>query len=212
MKDWYYLVNTSDAMRAGWLKAAQKVEEWIAKGYFRPEILSLDTTNAFMQFAGGTSAMFYCSGDISGYFGVYVDSYKVGAFQFPTVNAGEEKVIVSGAHSGWAVNSAIDAAKLPAAIEFINMFYTKEVNDIWVNTGFFSSLNYDIGDTNTDDAFRAAAAAAENTKIGFFLDNAETGLLDKMLTLNQSLLLGEITAQEYADKLDAEYEALKTEQ
>lgn len=212
VKQWYYLEDTTDAMQEGWLKAAEKIEEWIDKGYFRPEILSLDTTNAFMMFAGGTSAMFYCSGDISGYFGAYVDGFTVGAFQFPTAEAGDEKVIVSGAHSGWAVNSDIDSSKLGAALEFINMFYTEEVNAIWIRAGYFSSLDYDISDIAVDDAYRAAAGASENTQIGFFLDNAETGLLDKMLTLNQSLLLGDVTPEDYVAQLDAAYESLKAEQ
>lgn len=212
IKQWYYLENTTDAMKQGWLKAAQKVAEWIEKGYFRPEILSMDTVTAFTMFAGGTSAMFYCSGDISSYFGAYVDSYVVGANRFPTAAAGDEKYIVSGAKSGWAINSAIDSSKLGAALEFINMFYTQEVNDIWTKAGYFSSLNFDISGVEVDDAYRAASGACEDTKIGFFLDNAETGLLDKMLTLNQSLLLGEVTPQEYADQLDAAYETLKAEQ
>lgn len=209
---WYYLEETTDAMQEGWLKAAEKIEEWIDKGYFRDEILSLDTTNAFVMFAGGTSAMFYCSADISSYFGAYVEGFTVGAFQFPTVEAGDEKVIVSGAHSGWAVNSAIDSSKLGAALEFINMFYTEEVNAIWVSAGYFSSLDYDISDIAVDDAYRAAAAACEDTQIGFFLDNAETGLLDKMQTLNESLLLGDITPAEYVEQLNTAYEGLKVEQ
>lgn len=212
VKDWYYLENTSDAVRDAWLQAAQKVSEWLDKGYFRPEILSLDTTGAFTQFAGGTSAMFYCSANISSYFGAYVDTYTVGAFQFPTRSAGETKVTVSGAHGAWAVNSSIDEKKLGAAIEFINMFYTKEVNDIWVSTGYFSSLDFDITDAVVDDAYRAANAAVENTQIGFFLDNAATGLLDKMLTLNQALLLGEVTPEQYASQLEQDYESLKAEQ
>ena len=92
------------------------------------------------------------------------------------------------------------------------MFYTKEVNDIWVSTGYFSSLDFDITDAVVDDAYRAANAAVENTQIGFFLDNAATGLLDKMLTLNQALLLGEVTPEQYASQLEQDYESLKAEQ
>ena len=91
-------------------------------------------------------------------------------------------------------------------------FYTKEVNDIWVSAGYFSSLDFDITDAVVDDAYRAANAAVENTQIGFFLDNAATGLLDKMLTLNQALLLGEVTPEQYASQLEQDYESLKAEQ
>lgn len=211
VREWYYLESNSDAMKAGWLKAAQKVDEWVKKGYFRPEILSLDTTSAFVQFLGGTdSAMFYCSADISNYFG-QVGATFGGAFRFPTLNSGEVKTIVSGAHGGWAVNAAIDPDKLDAAIKFLGIFYTKEVNDIWVNHGYFSALTFDISDTTTDEFYKAAADATHNTRTGFFLDNSVPGLLETMWVLNQQLIMGEITPEQYAEKINVEYESLKAE-
>lgn len=208
IKAWYYSEYTSDALREAWIKAAETIKGWQDAGYFRPELLSMDTNTAFAYFAGGTTAMFYCSASISGYFTAYGIPF-VSAFQFPTVEAEDVKTIVSGAHGGWAVNSAIDEAKLEAAIEFINMFYTEEVNAIWVKAGFFSSLNYSVEGINEDPNYQAAVKAFEGTNVGFFLDNAQTGLYDKMLTRNEALLLGDVTPAEFEEQLNADYESLK---
>lgn len=210
--DWYYLRGTSSGMEKARLTAMETIQGWRDKGYFRDEAVSLDTTAAFTMFAGGTSAMFYCSGNISNYFDNYVSGFEVGAFPFPPVEAGAEKVIVNGTHGGWAMNAALDGEKADMAAEFINMFFTEEVNRYWVAAGYFSALSYDTAGANSSPSYEKVVDACKGTKIGFFMDNALTGLLDKMLSLNESFLLGDIDAAAYAGSINDAYEALKAEQ
>lgn len=208
---WYYLEGTADAMQAARVAAMQKIDEWIDKGYFREEILSItDDDTAFVAFAGMDCAMFYGAADMAPYFDL-VEGWDIDAFTFPTTNAGDTKIIVNATNGGWAVNSKIDPAKKAAAAAFINMFFTEEVNRLWVEAGYFSCLSYDISDANVNRQTKLAAAAAQDTEIGFFMDNAVPGLLDTMITNNQRLLTGEITGEQYAQELEASYESLKAE-
>ncbi len=210
--DWYYLRGTSAEMESARLTAMETVQRWRDNGYFRDEAVSLDTTAAFTMFASGTSAMFYCSGNISNYFDAYVSGFEVGAFPFPPVEAGAEKVIVNGTHGGWAMNAALDDKKADIAAEFINMFFTEEVNKYWVAAGYFSALSYDTVGVNASPSYEKVVSACEGTKIGFFMDNALTGLLDKMLSLNEAFLLGDIDGAAYASSINETYESLKAEQ
>ena len=210
--DWYYLRGTSAGMENARLTAMETIQNWRDSGYFRDEAVSLDTTAAFTMFASGTSAMFYCSGNISNYFDAYVSGFEVGAFPFPAVEAGAEKVIVNGAHGGWAMNAAIEDEKAGMAAEFINMFFTEEVNGYWVAAGYFSALSYDAAGVNTSPSYEKVVNACEGTKIGFFMDNALTGLLDKMLSLNEAFLLGDIDGASYASSINETYDTLKAEQ
>lgn len=209
---WYYLEDTTDAMRTARIDAMEKVEDWIKKGYFRDEILSItDDDTAFVAFAGMDCAMFYGAADMAPYFDL-VEGWNIDAFAFPANNAGDSKIIVNATNGGWAVNAQIDPAKKAAAAAFINMFFTEEVNQLWVEAGYSSCLSYDISSANVNAQTKLAAAAAKDTEIGFFMDNAVPGLLDTMIKLNEQLISGKISGSTYAQELEAKYEELKAEQ
>ncbi len=206
---WYYLEETTPAMRAGQLAALKQVEEWVKNGYFREGLAAVDHNSLNVLFGRGETAI-YISG-ASAAKPLNQAGLDVGAFAFPKKSRDFQTTLVDAADSGWAIAASLPDEKLPAAVAFIDTFFTQEATKVWVEGGFVTTMTFPTPDAKIFPQQMEALNATEGAQMGYFLDNAAPGLFNTMQILNARLAMGEIDAEGYLERLTDEYETLKAE-
>ncbi|ANA80961.1 ABC transporter substrate-binding protein [Paenibacillus glucanolyticus] len=121
-----------------YLKAFEKLEQWISEGAFSPHANDLSTEEAIAQFTEGKAAM-YLNGswDITLFRNEDHPDFQneVGVIPFPSLHSGEERSLAGGYTIGIGLSSDLDEPKKQAALELLGMFYTTEVQTRLVYEG-----------------------------------------------------------------------------
>jgi raffinose/stachyose/melibiose transport system substrate-binding protein len=207
---WYYLEDSTPTFTAGRLAALRQVEDWVKKGYFRQGIVAVDHNSLNVLFGRGETALYVAGASAAR--PLNQAGLDVGAFPFPKKSRDFQTTLVDASDSGWAIRANLPDAKLAATVAFIDTFFTKESTKQWVEAGFITTMNFETPDAQIFPQQMAALKATEGAQMGYFLDNAAPGLLNSMEILNAQILMGEISGDEYARRIAAEYEKLKAEE
>jgi len=207
---WYYLEETTPAFAEGRLAALKQVEEWVSKGYFREGVVAVDHNSLTVLFGRGETAIYVTGASAAK--PLNVAELDVGAFPFPKKSKDFQTTLVDASGGGMAIRANLPDEKLAATVAFIDTFFTKESTKQWVEGGFVTTMNFKTPDAQIFPQQMAALEATEGAQMGYFLDNAAPGMLNSMEILNAQILMGEITGEEYAKKIAAEYEILKAEE
>ncbi|MPY18803.1 ABC transporter substrate-binding protein [Paenibacillus glucanolyticus] len=121
-----------------YMKAFEKLEQWISEGAFSPHANDLSTEEAIAQFTEGKAAM-YLNGswDITLFRNEDHPDFQneVGVIPFPSLHSGEERSLAGGYTIGIGLSSDLDEPKKQAALELLGMFYTTEVQTRLVYEG-----------------------------------------------------------------------------
>jgi len=207
---WYYLKETTPAYVAGRLATLRQIEDWVKKGYFREGIVAVDHNSLNVLFGRGETALYIAGASAAR--PLNQAGLEVGAFPFPKKSRDFQTTLVDASDSGWAIRADLPDSKLAAAVAFIDTFFTKESTAQWVEAGFITTMNFSTPEVKIFPQQMAALKATEGAQMGYFLDNAAPGLLNSMEILNAKILMGEITGDEYARRINAEYDKLKAEE
>lgn len=206
---WYYLQETTPEYKKAFKEAAQLIDEWIKKGYFREDVMSLDYKDVTTLFAQGKTAM-AVDGDwnLNGY---ESSNFPVGIFAFPRKDTSLPLTITNSSDNAWALNKDLSPEKKQAAIEFIDIFMDPEVAKMWYEGGFTVSVKIDTSSLNISPLKRELINAVSGAGVGYYTDAAMSGLTDVYIKNYQMLLMQEVTVDEFCKNMEEGYEKLKAE-
>lgn len=202
--DWYYRRNASDNVKQAFIEAFETVNDWYKKGYYRENFEGIPESDIIPLFAQGQSAMIL-NGDWN-LAQMEMTGLNVGAFAFPGLESGTPYV-VNAVDGAWALNAELDETKKAAALDWINIFFEEDYVSKWYEAGYTLSGKVDTSSVEATELHKEVAEAAENTKLGFYLDNVKPGFADVLLKETQLMTQGENTPEDLWEKLDANWKS-----
>lgn len=205
----YYLKEVTKPFEDAMVSSLTTMNDWVAKGYFRKDMSSVDYNAIPTLFAQGETAM-VVDGDWN--LPAYKDlDFEVGAFSFPVTDTGLPNTIVNSTDGAWALNAELTPEKKEAALDFIEILMEPEVVKIWTEGGLTSSVKVDSSSFNLPPLKQELNTAIAPTNIGFYLDGALPGFTDVVVKETQKMTMKESTPQQCWDAIKTEYEKLKAQ-
>lgn len=193
----------TDAMK----KAAQTIADWGAKGYFDPNVNSLDTTAAPTEFEQG-NALFYTSGNWQAPGLDKAMPGKVGFMLFPSASASDPQYAMSASES---LVIPAKAKHKDAAAAFLNFIQT-DAAARQITVDQFGLAPAGPNDASTpkaaglvQDTLTAFTSAVAKNGLVDFLANATTGMTNTIIPETQLLVTGRTSASDFAAKVQSDY-------
>ena len=206
---WYYLEETTPAFKQAFTEAVAMVDDWLRKGYFRKEILTVKSSDVVPQFLRGETAFALQSSATGNRF---LDaSFPVGVSYFPGKDPNVPATLVSAIDGSWAIAAKIPEEKKQAALDFIDTFANPRVASMWLEKNYKTTIVFDRSGVELAPLLKTTFNVLEGTQTGYFLDNAVPGLVDMLIQLTQRLEVQDITPERFWEMMDEEYEKLKKE-
>jgi raffinose/stachyose/melibiose transport system substrate-binding protein len=114
--------------------------------------------------------------------------------------------VTGGPGLGWAISAK--SANPDAAACYIDWRTGQRASELFVSEGGLPAMPFDYqGDSAfTKSVFDAWAEAVERDAVVPYIDFAATNLLDVMTAASQELVAGQITPEQFAKDLQAQYE------
>jgi len=206
---WYFLQETTPAFVEAYKAALTKVDEWVDKGYFRKEVLSMNSSDLVTPYTRGDT-VFQLTGNSTAK-KVEGLPFPIGVTAFPGKDPSVPPVLVSAIDGSWALKADIKPEKKQAALDFIDTFSDPEIAAKWMENGFTVTTIFDSSNVKLSPLQLETVNAVQGTQTGYFMDNAVPGLLETMKKLNQRLVLNNVDADKYWEEMNATYERLKKE-
>lgn len=199
--DWYYLEESKGTIGTAFKESAELVKKWSDAGYFRKDYEGIDYGDVPSLFGQGQTAM---SLDGNWTLPSYEDTgLNVGIFAFPGVeDASQQNCIINPVDAAFAVGKHVDDVELEVALDFIDLMLTEEVGTMWMERGALSAVNSDFSDADITPLTKELLDAVDDTKSGFYLDNAKPGMLDVVLKETQLCIFGEESAEDMWSNID----------
>lgn len=202
--NWYYRQESSENMKNAFVESEKLIKKWSDAGYFRKDYIGIDYGDVPSLFGQGKTAM---SLDGNWFLGDYEKTgLNVGIFAFPGVTDSKTpNYIINPVDAAWAVGKQVNPTQLAVALDFIDTMLTPEFAEQWLAVGSIPSVKYDYSQTTVSPLTKELLEAIANTKSGFYLDNVKPGFLDVFIKQTQIFLIGDQTAEQMWDNLDAEW-------
>lgn len=202
---WYYGKETPESIKQAFIEAFRIGQDMAKKGYFRKNFEGVQYESVPQLFGQAKTAMIM-DGDWN------LASYEqtgvpTGIFAFPSNE--QAPIIVNATDGAWALNAKLSPEKKAAALDYIDTFMDPGIIKMWYEGGLTPSVKFDASSAKATPLKAKLNAAAANTSMGFFMDNAVPGLLDVFTKNSQLLLLGKLTPEQCWDAINAEYEKQK---
>lgn len=194
---------------SGYLKAFEQLEKWGKEGAFGPSPNALSTEEAIDLFTHGKAAM-YLNGnwDITLFHNEKAPpafQNEVGVVPFPALIPGGPKAMAGGYTFGIGLSSNLTEAQQKAALELMQAFYSKDVQERIVYEGLrIPSMRVDFDAEKTGPIFTQVTGLMEQTKTTFVpYDNILSPEVKRsFLAIVEEMINGQIQAKEALDRLD----------
>ena len=191
---------------APFLFAAQKLQEWVQKGYISKDSTGLKATDMAGLFTSGKSPMVVTGTWYGAAFGAVKD-FKVSQFLFPGN-------IYSPASTGnlWVVPKSAQNKDL--AYDFIDITLSKENQALFGNSGGLpiaadaASVTDPVGHTEVT-LFNQLES---QNGLGFYPDWPVPGFYDVVLQGTEAVIGGTATREQFADRLKKAYDDVQSAQ
>lgn len=189
------------------LQAAQKMMEWVERGFFSEGFEGMDYDNATTSgFINKEGAMWITGSWMTGTIVDQLDEESVGFFLLPDVEGSEVPVATGGVGLAYGIRATTDNADLAAEyIDFVTSAYAAE---LLFEQGYLPAAAIDTSTltegTLTADVVAAWNAIAQNDKVGHYLD--WTLPYDDLVANLQELLAGVDTPEQFVADVQAVYE------
>lgn len=209
VNDWNYTKPGATIDTPAMVKAAQTIADWAQKGYFDPNVNSLDTTTAPAEFATGKS-LFYTSGNWQA---PGLDKSlpgQIGFILFPSQNASDPQYAMS-ASEGLVIPAK--AKHKDAAAAFLNFIQTDSaarqttVDDFGLAPAGPSDGSTPKASGLVADTLTAFNSAVKSNGLVDFLANSTTSMTNTLVPQTQLLVTGRTTPDAFAQKLQSDYES-----
>lgn len=191
------------------VQAAEKLAEWANAGYFTEGYEGIGYDDSWKLFGDGQGAFMITGSWISGELLAREDADKFGLFLLPGLEAGVTKLTVGGTNMGYSIRAS--SANPDLAAELIDMLVGEQAAAEWAAAAFFPLRPVDPESVDQAPIFKDGLAAwqalNEANALGHYLDWASPTMYDTITAALQELLAGAATPQEFAEKVDADYQA-----
>ena len=186
------------------LKAAEKLVEWVDKGYFSPGFAGMDydgaTTGGFLNQEG---AMWITGNWMTGTIVAELGEEPVGFFAFPSEEAGIPAIVPGGVGLAYGVRAGTENPDLAAA--YIDMVTGPRAAELLFERGFFPATA--VGEslltegTLTADMFDVWSAVSGANAVGHWLDWTAPNIAANI----QELMGKEVSPAEFVADVEADY-------
>ncbi len=193
------------------LKAAQMIDEMRKKGYFDPSANGLSHTEAQMDFLNGKAAMIPC--------GTWLHSemknqmpkgFQMEFFLPPRVKDGKgEPTALQVGVEPWLIPS--QGRNTPLAVDFFKYLTSKKkAREFMLEKGSLTAV-LDTSDGPLPSTLQKPAEALKNAKVTWTTRYSQwyKGFDENLKTKMGSLLLGELTPEQFVEQVEAEAEKVR---
>lgn len=194
--------------------AAAKYKEWADKGYFTQDFNGVGYDDAFQLFSNGEGAMFITGTWVSGDLLAGPNADKIGFFLIPAQTEGANKLVVAGTSTAYAIRKG--SANTDLAAEYIDWMMSDRAMEMWQQAGLVPVVPVDPASVEAGTLYADMISAwdqlVKTNSIGHYLDWATPTFYDTITAALQELGGGQITPEEFVQKLQADYAAFQAEQ
>lgn len=189
------------------LWAAQKIQDWVSKGYLSKDATGMKGDDAIAQFTTGKFPMFVTGTWSTGPLANSVKTFKWDQFVFPTT-----KYSVGSTGSLFVVPA--NAENKDLAYDFIDIVIGKQNQTEQANAGGVA-LAADVAAVSDPVGKKVSATFAEiagKGGLGFYPDWPAPGYYETMVQACTALVAGTATPEEFVDRLKVAYDDAQTNQ
>ena len=188
------------------LKAAEKLVEWVDKGYFSPGFAGMDYDGAtFGAFLGQEGAMWITGNWMTGSIVDELGEDAVGFFAFPSDETGVPAIVPGGVGLAYGIRAGSQNADVAA--EYIDLVTGPRAAELLFEHGFFPATAIDDSllteGTLTADMFHVWAAVGEANAVGHWLDWTAPNIAANI----QELMGKQVTPEQFVADVQADYTA-----
>ncbi len=192
------------------IQAAQTLQDWATKGYFTPGFGGAGYQTVVNDFANG-NGLFNITGNwIVGDLGA--DNTNYGFFLMPPANQGDPPVSTGGA--GFPLSIAAGTEHADTAAAYIDWMTSDHASELLVPTGQLPLSKSETASvepgTVLADVVDAARQVSQSNGVVPYEDWATPTFYDTMTAAIQELMVNRISAEEFAAKVQADYEAFQS--
>ncbi len=191
------------------IEAAQKLQDWATKGYFTPGFGGAGYQTVVNDFANGNGVFNITGNWIVGDIGA--DSTEFGFFLMPPVTAGDPPVSTGGA--GFPLSIAAGTEHADTAAAYVDWMTSDHASELLVPTGQLPLSKTETASiepgTVLADVVDAARQVSEANGVVPYEDWATPTFYDTMTAAIQELMVSRISPEDFAAKVQADYEAFQ---
>jgi raffinose/stachyose/melibiose transport system substrate-binding protein len=188
------------------IQAAQTLQDWATNGYFTPGFGGAGYQTVVNDFASGNGVFNITGNWIVGDIGA--DSTKFGFFLMPPVNQGDPPVSTGGA--GFPLSIAAGTEHADTAAAYIDWMTSDHASELLVPTGQLPLSKTETASiepgTVLADVVDAARQVSQSNGVVPYEDWATPTFYDTMTAAIQELMVNRISPEEFAAKVQADYE------
>jgi len=186
------------------LKAAQKLVEWVDKGYFSPGFAGMDYDGAtFGAFLNQEGAMWITGNWMTGSIVEELGEESVGFFAFPSEQEGVPAIVPGGVGLAYGIRAGTKYPDLAA--EYIDLVTGPRAAELLFERGFFPAMGVDESlltpGTLTADMFDVWKAVNAANAVGHWLDWTAPNIAANI----QELMGKQVTPEQFVADVEAEY-------
>jgi raffinose/stachyose/melibiose transport system substrate-binding protein len=185
---------------APYLYAAQKIQEWVKKGYISKDSTGLKSQDMANLFQAGTSPMIVSGTWFAGEFKSKITGFEWGHFLFPgkTISAGSTGNI-------WVVPKTGKNKEL--AYEFIDLTLTKANQALLGNKGGVpvAADPADVSDPVGSMLTQGFKTLSDRNGLGFYPDWPAPGYYNLLMQKTQALIGGTLTPEAFVEAIAGPY-------
>ncbi len=202
VNDYQLYENEVDWQGEALTYAADKIKEYVDKGYISPDASGLKAEDAGVSFISGESPIFVSGSWWYGRFLDEIDSFEMGIFEFP-----ESDLVPGSAGNMWVVPASAPNADL--AYEFIDITMRPEIQALLGNNGGLpvAADVADITDERSKELVEAFNAINERDGLAFYPDWPTPTFYDALVAELQEIVNGTKEPADALTSLGEEYDS-----
>lgn len=195
------------------VQAAAKYKEWADKGYFLEGFNGIGYDDVWPLFTNDQGAMLITGTWMGANLEAGPNAAKLGFFLLPPLTEGAPKLVVSGTSTAYTIRKGSPNTDLAA--EYIDWMMSDRAMGLWQEAGLVPVVPVDPANLEPDTLYSDMVIAwnqiNETNSMGHYLDWASPTFYDTITAALQELGGGQITPEEFVQKLQADYAAFQAE-
>ncbi len=195
------------------IASAQKLVEWSDKGYFTSGYEGIAYEDSTNLFNNGEGAMMLTGSWMSSTFQAGPNGENIGFFLVPPAAEGGFKMSTGGTSLAYAIRAT--SANVDLAAEYLDWMMSDEAAKGWIDVAIVPVAPVDTSNVEQGTLFADMVAAWQSMnsrdEVGHYLDWASPTFYDTLTAAIQELMAKQITAEEFAQKLQTDHQAFLTQ-
>ena len=209
-RDWYddfmYTKGKVDFNTPENLQAANKLIDWVDKGYFLENFAGSGYDDTWQLFSAGTGVMYISGSWLGTEFLAGENAQKIGLFLLPPLKEEGFKISVGGQGIAFTINAKTTNKELAA--EYINYLFSENTAKALLEQGSLPIYPLDTSSLQEGiikDIVEAWKHLNLTNAIGYYMDWVTPTMYDTITASLQSLMGKQISPEEFITKVNDDY-------